>query len=83
MHFLANICLCRVKRLYLLNKWRAKGGVLLIGYSSFRNLSLGRHAREKDTADEISNALQVILWAVCIFVASFYFMAANKLFQVH
>lgn len=48
----------RVKRLYLLNKWRAKGGVLLIGYSSFRNLSLGRHAREKDTADEISNALQ-------------------------
>ncbi|CAM0956915.1 unnamed protein product [Alopecurus aequalis] len=48
----------RVKRLYLLNKWRAKGGVLLIGYSSFRSLSLGRHAREKDTADEISNALQ-------------------------
>jgi hypothetical protein len=27
--------------------------------------------------------LQVILWAVCIFVASFYFMAAHKLFQVH
>lgn len=48
----------RVKRLYLLNKWRAKGGVLLIGYSSFRSLSLGKHAREKDTADEISNALQ-------------------------
>lgn len=48
----------RVKRLQLLNKWRAKGGVLLIGYSSFRNLSLGRHAREKYTADEISNALQ-------------------------
>uniref|UniRef100_A0A452YC62 Transcriptional regulator ATRX n=1 Tax=Aegilops tauschii subsp. strangulata TaxID=200361 RepID=A0A452YC62_AEGTS len=48
----------RLKRLYLLNKWRAKGGVLLIGYSSFRNLSLGRHVKEKDTADEISNALQ-------------------------
>uniref|UniRef100_A0ACD5WXU6 Uncharacterized protein n=5 Tax=Avena sativa TaxID=4498 RepID=A0ACD5WXU6_AVESA len=48
----------RVKRLYLLNKWQKKGGVLLIGYSSFRNLSLGKHAKEKDTADEISNALQ-------------------------
>lgn len=71
-YFHSNLYFCRLKRLYLLNKWRAKGGVLLIGYSSFRNLSLGRHVKEKDIADEISNALQVIFHLLCYFVSSFY-----------
>ncbi|KAF0929785.1 hypothetical protein E2562_025924 [Oryza meyeriana var. granulata] len=48
----------RAKIPHLLTKWRAKGGVLLISYSSFRNLSLGRNARDKTAANEITNALQ-------------------------
>ncbi|XP_015697378.1 protein CHROMATIN REMODELING 20 isoform X2 [Oryza brachyantha] len=48
----------RANILYLLKKWQAKGGVLLIGYSAFRNLSLGRSARDKTVANEITNALQ-------------------------
>uniref|UniRef100_A0A0D9XKB5 Transcriptional regulator ATRX n=1 Tax=Leersia perrieri TaxID=77586 RepID=A0A0D9XKB5_9ORYZ len=48
----------RAKILDLLVKWQAKGGVLLIGYSSFRNLFLGRSARDKAASNEITNALQ-------------------------
>jgi len=48
----------RVKRPDLLTKWRVKGGVLLIGYSSFRNLSLGKHVKDKNIANEITYALQ-------------------------
>ncbi|OEL21409.1 Protein CHROMATIN REMODELING 20 [Dichanthelium oligosanthes] len=48
----------RVKRPDLLTKWRVKGGVLLIGYSSFRSLSLGKHVKDKNAADEITYALQ-------------------------
>ncbi|EHA8587106.1 protein CHROMATIN REMODELING 20 [Cocos nucifera] len=47
----------RVKRAYLLSKWRIKGGVLLIGYAAFRNLSLGKHVKDRHTAGEICNAL--------------------------
>ncbi|KAJ1295322.1 hypothetical protein BS78_01G215300 [Paspalum vaginatum] len=48
----------RVKRPDLLTKWRVKGGVLLIGYSSFRNLSLGKYVKDKIAANEITYALQ-------------------------
>ncbi|CAN6288056.1 unnamed protein product [Urochloa humidicola] len=48
----------RVKRPDLLTKWRVKGGVLLIGYSSFRSLSLGKHVKDKNVANEITYALQ-------------------------
>ncbi|KAL5224296.1 hypothetical protein ABZP36_010935 [Zizania latifolia] len=48
----------RVNIPYLLTKWRVKGGVLLIGYSSFRSLSLGRNARDKSAANEITYSLQ-------------------------
>ncbi|CAN6293341.1 unnamed protein product [Urochloa humidicola] len=48
----------RVKRPDLLTKWRVKGGILLIGYSSFRNLSLGKHVKDKNVANEITYALQ-------------------------
>ncbi|XP_008807947.1 protein CHROMATIN REMODELING 20 isoform X2 [Phoenix dactylifera] len=47
----------REKRAYLLSKWRIKGGVLLIGYAAFRNLSLGRHVKDRHMASEICNAL--------------------------
>nr|CAB3494524.1 unnamed protein product [Digitaria exilis] len=50
----------RLKRPDLLTKWRAKGGVLLIGYSSFRNLSLGKHVKDKNVANEIAYALQMV-----------------------
>ncbi|XP_066370876.1 protein CHROMATIN REMODELING 20-like isoform X2 [Miscanthus floridulus] len=50
----------RVKRPDLLTKWRVKGGVLLIGYSSFRNLSLGKHVKDKNSANEIAYALQMV-----------------------
>ncbi|KAK9082988.1 hypothetical protein Scep_029459 [Stephania cephalantha] len=46
------------KRLDLLTKWRRKGGVLLIGYASFRNLSLGKHVKDRHVAREICYALQ-------------------------
>nr|XP_029119817.1 protein CHROMATIN REMODELING 20 isoform X2 [Elaeis guineensis] len=47
----------REKRAYLLSKWRIKGGVLLIGYAAFRNLSLGKHVKDRHAASEICNAL--------------------------
>ncbi|KAI3459053.1 hypothetical protein Pfo_015716 [Paulownia fortunei] len=48
----------REKRIELLLKWRTKGGVFLIGYSAFRNLSLGKYVKDRDMAREISHALQ-------------------------
>ncbi|KAJ3682438.1 hypothetical protein LUZ60_015011 [Juncus effusus] len=47
----------RVKRLYLLSKWRAKGGILLMGYVSFRNLSQGKGIKDRNIAMEIANIL--------------------------
>ncbi|KAI7980289.1 Protein CHROMATIN REMODELING 20 [Camellia lanceoleosa] len=48
----------RDRRTDLLAKWRAKGGVFLIGYSAFRNLSLGKHVKDRQIAREICYALQ-------------------------
>ncbi|XP_042422292.1 protein CHROMATIN REMODELING 20-like isoform X1 [Zingiber officinale] len=50
----------RERRLDLLLKWRMKGGVFLVGYAAFRNLSLGRHAKDRNTASEISHALRLV-----------------------
>ena len=61
----SDLCFCRVKRPDLLTKWRVKGGVLLIGYSSFRNLSLGKHVKDKNVANEITYALQVTFHVSC------------------
>lgn len=51
----------RERRAELLAKWRAKGGVFLIGYSAFRNLSLGKNVKDRHMAREICYALQVIV----------------------
>ncbi|XP_019054212.1 PREDICTED: protein CHROMATIN REMODELING 20 isoform X2 [Nelumbo nucifera] len=48
----------RDRRLDLLTKWRTKGGVFLIGYTAFRNLSLGKHVKDRHVAREICYALQ-------------------------
>ncbi|XP_020549105.1 protein CHROMATIN REMODELING 20 isoform X3 [Sesamum indicum] len=48
----------REKRVELLMKWRIKGGVFLIGYTAFRNLSLGKYVKDRYMAKEISRALQ-------------------------
>ncbi|GMP68033.1 hypothetical protein CsSME_00027792 [Camellia sinensis var. sinensis] len=48
----------RERRTDLLAKWRAKGGVFLIGYATFRNLSLGKHVKDRQIAREICYALQ-------------------------
>ncbi|KAJ8760391.1 hypothetical protein K2173_015058 [Erythroxylum novogranatense] len=48
----------RERRAELLGKWRTKGGVFLIGYSAFRNLSLGKNVKDKNMAREICIALQ-------------------------
>ncbi|KAL8104242.1 protein CHROMATIN REMODELING 20 isoform X2 [Apium graveolens] len=48
----------REKRAKLLVKWKRKGGVFLIGYTSFRNLSLGKHIKDRDMARDILHALQ-------------------------
>ncbi|RWW29249.1 hypothetical protein GW17_00006236 [Ensete ventricosum] len=49
----------RERRADLLSKWRVKGGIFLIGYAAFRNLSLGRHVKDRSTASEICHALHV------------------------
>ncbi|KAH9706874.1 protein CHROMATIN REMODELING 20 [Citrus sinensis] len=48
----------RDRRAELLAKWRAKGGVFLIGYTAFRNLSFGKHVKDRNMAREICHALQ-------------------------
>ncbi|XP_076906462.1 protein CHROMATIN REMODELING 20-like [Bidens hawaiensis] len=48
----------RDRRLELLMKWRAKGGVFLIGYTNFRNLSLGKHVKDREMAKEFARVLQ-------------------------
>ncbi|KAK7278207.1 hypothetical protein RJT34_23232 [Clitoria ternatea] len=48
----------RDRRAELLAKWRAKGGVFLIGYTAFRNLSFGKHVKDRQMAREICHALQ-------------------------
>ncbi|KAL9661427.1 hypothetical protein QQ045_026251 [Rhodiola kirilowii] len=48
----------RERRAELLGKWRAKGGVFLIGYSSFRNLSLGKYMKDRHSFKEVCSALQ-------------------------
>lgn len=48
----------RERRLELLAKWRRKGGIFLIGYAAFRNLSLGKHGKDRNMAIEICHALQ-------------------------
>ncbi|CAI0385224.1 unnamed protein product [Linum tenue] len=48
----------RERRGELLAKWRVKGGVFLIGYTAFRNLSFGRHVKDLNTAREMACALQ-------------------------
>ncbi|KAK3043158.1 hypothetical protein RJ639_000047 [Escallonia herrerae] len=48
----------RERRVELLMKWRSKGGVLLIGYTAFRNLSVGKYVKDRDIAREMCNCLQ-------------------------
>ncbi|KAL3523379.1 hypothetical protein ACH5RR_016213 [Cinchona calisaya] len=48
----------RERRAELLAKWRRKGGVFLIGYAAFRNLSLGKHIKDRNVAKEICCTLQ-------------------------
>ncbi|KAI4350074.1 hypothetical protein L6164_010597 [Bauhinia variegata] len=48
----------RDRRAKLLAKWRAKGGIFLIGYTAFRNLSFGKHVKDRDVARDICHALQ-------------------------
>ncbi|GKV07068.1 hypothetical protein SLEP1_g18876 [Rubroshorea leprosula] len=48
----------RERRAELLAKWKAKGGVFLIGYTAFRNLSLGKHIKDRNMAREIQLVLQ-------------------------
>lgn len=48
----------RERRSELLAKWRLKGGVFLIGYTAFRNLSLGKHVKDRHMARDICHALQ-------------------------
>ncbi|KAK8487918.1 hypothetical protein V6N11_014375 [Hibiscus sabdariffa] len=48
----------RERRAELLAKWIRKGGVFLIGYTAFRNLSLGKHVKDRNMARDICYALQ-------------------------
>ncbi|GAV83009.1 SNF2_N domain-containing protein/Helicase_C domain-containing protein [Cephalotus follicularis] len=48
----------RERRAELLAKWRTKGGVFLIGYTAFRNLSFGKNVKDRHMVREICSALQ-------------------------
>ncbi|KAJ8558565.1 hypothetical protein K7X08_035744 [Anisodus acutangulus] len=48
----------RERRAELLQKWRSKGGIFLIGYTAFRNLSFGKHIKDRHVAREICQVLQ-------------------------
>ncbi|XP_075084298.1 protein CHROMATIN REMODELING 20 isoform X1 [Nicotiana tabacum] len=48
----------RERRAELLKKWTLKGGVFLIGYTAFRNLSFGKHIKDRHVAREICQVLQ-------------------------
>lgn len=50
----------RERRVELLAKWRRKGGVFLISYTAFRNLSVGKNIKDRTVAREIISALQVV-----------------------
>ncbi|XP_024539294.1 protein CHROMATIN REMODELING 20 isoform X1 [Selaginella moellendorffii] len=45
-------------RASLLKSWKEKGGVMLIGYAAFRNLSTGSHVKDKETRDTLCKCLQ-------------------------
>ncbi|PKI39095.1 hypothetical protein CRG98_040519, partial [Punica granatum] len=48
----------RERRVELLAKWRRKGGVFLISYTAFRNLSVGKNIKDRNVARDIISALQ-------------------------
>ncbi|XP_060186744.1 protein CHROMATIN REMODELING 20 isoform X2 [Lycium barbarum] len=48
----------RERRAEYLQKWRLKGGIFLIGYTAFRNLSFGKHIKDRHVAREICQVLQ-------------------------
>ncbi|KAK4799952.1 hypothetical protein SAY86_025317 [Trapa natans] len=48
----------RERRVELLAKWRRKGGVFLISYTGFRNLSVGKNIKDRTVARDIISALQ-------------------------
>lgn len=48
----------RDRRAELLAKWRAKGGIFLISYTTFRNLSFGKNVKDRNVARDIICALQ-------------------------
>ena len=57
---LQSLIFVRERQVELLAKWRTKGGVFLIGYIAFRNLSVGKHVKDRLMARDICHALQVI-----------------------
>ncbi|MCO5598150.1 hypothetical protein L7F22_052242 [Adiantum nelumboides] len=46
----------------LLCEWQRFGGVMMIGYSTFRTLSLGKYVKDAHEKEDICKALQVILY---------------------
>ncbi|MCO5556933.1 hypothetical protein L7F22_010488 [Adiantum nelumboides] len=52
----------RHTRRKLLCEWQRFGGVMMIGYSTFRTLSLGKYVKDALEKEDICKALQVILY---------------------
>ncbi len=48
-----------MKRAMLLSRWQKYGGVMLIGYTAFRNLSMGKTVRDKLVREDLCTSLQV------------------------
>ncbi|KAK6137734.1 hypothetical protein DH2020_028518 [Rehmannia glutinosa] len=70
----------RDKRVELLTKWTTKGGVLLIGYAAFRNLSLESMLRIKKLLGRLVVALQYGLqnFFVTVLLVVYYFCLEGK-----
>ncbi|KAL2624343.1 hypothetical protein R1flu_008588 [Riccia fluitans] len=58
VYILDDIIRENTRRAQLLSRWRNGGGVMLIGYSVFRNLCIGKHVKDKATRDSLCASLQ-------------------------
>ncbi|XP_024393599.1 protein CHROMATIN REMODELING 20 isoform X2 [Physcomitrium patens] len=58
VYMLEDVARDNVNRARLLGKWQRCGGVMLIGYTAFRNLSIGKTVKDKIVRDNLCTSLQ-------------------------
>ncbi|CAM6062693.1 unnamed protein product [Sphagnum tenellum] len=58
VYMLEDVSRDNMKRAMLLSRWQKYGGVMLIGYTAFRNLSMGKTVRDKLVREDLCTSLQ-------------------------